>query len=162
MNSSEKIKVAVWALDDDKVWLSVMQNYLKGYNVEVVTFHEHETFFRDISDHVDIVLLDINMPDLSQEDGRFKTEEGLRRIYEVKKDMLVILMTANADLSLAIGYLQSNAIFRYVQKAGFDNNNNPILDSGRWTDFNCFEAIRIYINQGEEEINARNLQKLLY
>lgn len=156
------IKVAVWALDDDVLWLSLMQSYLIEHNIELVTFHEHETFFQDVSDQVDIVLMDVNMPDASQEDGKFKTEEGLRRIYEIKKDMLVILMTGNIDLSLAIGYLQSNSIFRYVQKSGFEETNNAILDNGKWTDFNCFEAIRIYIDQCEQEIRGRDLQKLLY
>ena len=158
----EKIKVAVWALDDDKEWLYLMQKYLSEHGIDLVAFHEHEKFFEAINNDVDIVLLDVNMPDESETDGRFKTEEGLRKIYSVKKEMLVILMTAAIDLSIAIGYLQSNAIFRYVQKSSIGDNNNPILDSGRWTDFNCFEAIRIYIEQCEEEIAKRKLQELLY
>jgi hypothetical protein len=70
------------------------------------------------------------------------------------------LMTSSIDLSTAIGYLQSNSIFRYVQKGASDEDNTPILDSGRWTNFNCFEATRIYINQCEEELENRILQRL--
>jgi DNA-binding NtrC family response regulator len=158
----EKIKVAIWALDDDKEWLYLMQRYLSEHGINLVAFHEPDKFFDAINEDVDIVLLDVNIPDELEEDGRFKTEEGLRKIYNVKKNMLVILMTAAIDLSIAIGYLQANAIFRYVQKGDFKEDNNAILDSGRWTDFNCFEAIRIYIEQCEEEIAKRKLQELLY
>lgn len=141
----EDITVVVWAVDDDNVWLASLKLFLKKHGVDLFVFNDHEDFFDLLDDKVDIVLMDVHMPN-------FDIRAGLKKMYAINNRILTILMTSEPDYKTINSIRNGNGIFRFVEKGALSDNNNPIAYMGEVVDFNCFEAIRIFIDQAKEHL----------
>jgi len=140
-----EIKVVIWAVDDDETWLFLLQRFLKQHGVDLLVFGEHEDFFDLLDDSVDIVLMDVHMP-------KFNIREGLKKMYAINNRILTILMTAEPDYKTINSIRNGNGIFRFVEKGLWNENNNPIAYIGEVINFNCFEAIRIFIEEAKQHL----------
>lgn len=144
----EDIKVVVWAVDDDKMWLTILKEFLKKHGVDLLIFDRHQDFFEQliqVNGEVDIVLMDVVMPE-------YDVREGLKTIYAINNRIKVILMTASIDFKELMSLVNGNGIFRFVEKGGTRDENNRISYMGKLMDFNCFEAIRIFIDEAKEHL----------
>ncbi|MCD6065754.1 MAG: sigma-54-dependent Fis family transcriptional regulator [Bacteroidetes bacterium] len=118
----KKIKVLV--VDDDKDVLTAMSLLLKKEVAEVVTEKNPENLLTLLKKHAfDLVLLDMNF-NASINTGN----EGifwLKRIRELKTDVSVIMITAYADIDLAVRSLKEGAADFIVKPW----NNQSLIDS---------------------------------
>jgi response regulator RpfG family c-di-GMP phosphodiesterase len=142
------IKIVVWAVDDDKAWLAVLKSFLKKHGVDLFVFDRHEDFFiqlEEIKGGVDIILMDVQQPN-------FNIRNALKQIYSINKRIKVILMSSCIDAKELNGLWNAGGIFRFVEKGDFNNQNNIINYMGKLMSFNCFEAIRLFIEQAKEHL----------
>lgn len=99
--SSASNKITVLAVDDDHINLQVIQNYLKIAGITVKTAGSGREALRKLdAAHVDIVLLDIMMPDLNG----YETARKIRQTY-TKETLPIIFLTAkNRVNDLVVGF----------------------------------------------------------
>lgn len=102
-------KISILIVDDEESVRDSLQNWFieDGYRVDCAENAKSALQFLENRD-VDIVLADIKMPGM---DGL----EMLRRIKALKKDVIVIIMTAFATVDTAVSALKDGA-FDYVTK----------------------------------------------
>jgi DNA-binding NtrC family response regulator len=119
-------KIKILVVDDDKDVLTAMSLLLKKEVAEVVTEKNPENLLTLLKKHsFDLVLLDMNF-NASINTGN----EGifwLKRIKELKTDVSVIMITAYADIDLAVRSLKEGASDFIVKPW----NNQSLLDSIR-------------------------------
>jgi DNA-binding NtrC family response regulator len=119
-------KIKILVVDDDKDVLTAMSLLLKKEVAEVVTEKNPENLLTLLKKHAfDLVLLDMNF-NASINTGN----EGifwLKRIKELKTDVSVIMITAYADIDLAVRSLKEGASDFIVKPW----NNQSLLDSIR-------------------------------
>ena len=153
----EKIKVVIWAVDDDFEWLILLRGFLIQYGVDLIVFDKHDDFFDILDDTVDIVLMDVHMPS-------FNIREGLIKMYAINNRILTILMS-NPSTILEYREINSirngNGIFRFVEKGFKGEDNNTISYMGNLRGFDCFETIRIFIEEAKIQIDLNRPIRLL-
>lgn len=97
-------------IDDEELFLNSISEQLRLRNFEVIT----KTSGRDVEkiltkdDSIDVVLLDLKMPDMSG-------EEVLKRIKQVRPEVQVVILTGYGDTESAVQMAQMDA-FNYLQK----------------------------------------------
>lgn len=97
-------------IDDEKVFLESISSQLKLRGFDVLT----RTSGKDVEqlikkdDSIDVVLLDLKMPDM---DG----EEVLKRIKETRPEVQVVILTGYGDTESAVQLAKMDA-FSYLQK----------------------------------------------
>lgn len=99
----------VFVVDDDRYVLESVSLLLKECGYTIVAFDSpHEAIKRFAMESVDLVLTDINMPGMTG-------IELLEKIRRLDKETPVILMTAYADLDIAVKAIQKGA-FDFIIK----------------------------------------------
>jgi len=92
--------------DDDDILFSAKIN-LKKYFTEIITTNDPKTIVTQLSNQIDVVLLDMNYR-IGFEDGK----EGLywlKHIKEISPETTVILMTAFGSINLAVEAIKEGA-----------------------------------------------------
>lgn len=93
----------VFVIDDDRYVLDSLATLLTGCGFSVVPFDNgHDAIQRFVTETVDLVLTDINMPGMTG-------IELLEKIRFLDRETPVILMTAYADLDTAVQAIQKGA-----------------------------------------------------
>jgi DNA-binding NtrC family response regulator len=127
-------KKNILIVDDELVQCKILSKLVEnlGYNYliinngsEVVNFFSHNKIINNLtSDDIDIMLLDLSMPDL---DGL----EVLKQITSIKGDLSIIVLTAHVDTSLIISAINLGAIDYIIkgQKNVFDRINASIANA---------------------------------
>jgi DNA-binding NtrC family response regulator len=100
-------------VDDEMTQCKMLGKFVSGMGhehlimnsgIDVVDFFMNKKVINNIASHeVDVMLLDLSMPDL---DGL----EVLKQIGSIKGDLQIIVLTANRDISLAITAINLGAI----------------------------------------------------
>jgi len=99
----------IFVVDDDRFVLESVTTLLRGYGFKVSPFSKgHDAVRQFILEPVDLVLTDINMPSM---DGL----ELLEKIRFLDRETPVVLMTAYADLDVAVRAIQEGA-FDFIIK----------------------------------------------
>jgi DNA-binding NtrC family response regulator len=149
-----KVKAMIWAVDDEPSFLATVKHRLNEQNIEVSTFEKHEVFFEKLNPEVDIVLIDVNMPN-------FEIVAGIKRIYSVKKEIKILLMTYKVDLDLSIALLNGGLIFRYIKKGLFGEENNIVYHDGAFHNLDCYMAMSAFIEHAKEAIKIDGYVNLI-
>ena len=117
-------KANILIIDDDKDVLTAISLLLKNEVAKIITDRNPENILQLITkNHFDLILLDMNF-NTSINTGN----EGiywLKRIKEIKKDAHVIMITAYADIDLAVRSLKEGA-FDFIVKPW---NNQKLIES---------------------------------
>ena len=117
-------KANILVIDDDKDVLTAISLLLKNEVAKIITDRNPENILQLITkNHFDLILLDMNF-NTSINTGN----EGiywLKRIKEIKKDAQVIMITAYADIDLAVRSLKEGA-FDFIVKPW---NNQKLIES---------------------------------
>jgi len=104
-------------VDDEKNILKALSRELASRGYVVVTAQNgFEALDTIASDRVDLVMLDVVMPDM---DGI----EVLRKIKELRKDLPVIMMSAQGNIEMAVNATKLGA-YHFIEKEG----KEPELD----------------------------------
>jgi PAS domain S-box-containing protein len=87
---------AILIVDDETSFLEIVAEYLTSYGYKTLTASagtEAMTIFTQNTDQIDVVILDMNMPEISG-------PELARRIYEVRPDCKIIISSGYANCSI--------------------------------------------------------------
>ncbi len=112
-------------IDDETLFLNSIseQLRLRGYeNITSTTGHEVEKILKQNPD-VDVVLLDMKMPDVSG-------DEVLKRIKNFKPEIQVVILTGYGDTESAVEMARLDA-FSYLQKPVEIDRLTKILENAR-------------------------------
>jgi len=112
-------------IDDEELFLNSISEQLKLRGFEVITRTSGKDIEKLISkdDSIDVVLLDLKMPDISG-------EEVLKRIKQVKPEVQVVILTGHGDTESAVQMAQMDA-FNYLQKPVEINKLVDVLTKAR-------------------------------
>src|SRR6185369_17142286 len=99
----------IFVVDDDRYVLESVTTLLREFGFTVISFDNgQEAVRRFASEPVDLVLTDINMPGMTG-------IELLEKIRYLDRETPVLLMTAYADLDMAVKAIQKGA-FDFIIK----------------------------------------------
>lgn len=101
------------AVDDSREILEIIEKeFINDREYKFKFFSDGYKFLDDLSDDVDLVVLDIHMPD-------FNVIEAVERIDEVSPMAYVIIISGNKDWCQLVE-LTNMGIFRFCEKDGAD------------------------------------------
>lgn len=108
-NTMKKNAFKIFILEDD-VWYGSMLSHFLSLNPEyqVKRFSSPKDFFANLHESPDVVTLDYSLPDSTG-------AEVLKRIKEINKNIQVIIISGQEDVSTAINLLKNGA-FDYIVK----------------------------------------------
>lgn len=107
MSATQKKKILI--IDDDRLFCSAASDYLSDFPVEILSAHSGaEGIALCSSNHVDVVLLDQKLPDISG-------TELYPSILEKNEQTKIIFITAFPDLKLAVNAVKEGA-YDYLSK----------------------------------------------
>ena len=110
MESSGRIMTSkrVLVADDDPVVRALLRNLLSAEGYTIVEAKTGNEVLQALNDHIDLVLMDVRMPDLGG-------MEVLQRLKEQGREVGVLMMTAFGSSNLAIRAIQLGA-YDYITK----------------------------------------------
>jgi two-component system, OmpR family, response regulator len=109
---------SVFLVDDDKMFLVSLKNSLEhqfGKSLKVSEYTTGEECINHIEEAPDIVILDYYLNDEEHPDG-INGIEVLREIKSVSKDIVVIMLSGQDKLQVAIDSIKNGA-YEYIAKS---------------------------------------------
>ena len=134
------MKPSILIVDDEEVIQQTLQDVLKkrGYEIFLATSGK-ETLEIVKKNIIDLILLDIRLPDV---DGL----EVLKKVKEFDNEILVIMMTAYADIQTAVEAMKSGA-YHYINKPFELDELKLLIEKGLETKHLINEVRRLHRQQ---------------
>ena len=140
------MKPSILIVDDEEVIRKSLFDVLKkrGYEVHLAS-SGRETLDILRRNIIDLILLDIRLPDV---DGI----EILRKVKEFDNEILVIMMTAYADIQTAVAAMKSGA-YHYINKPFELDELKLLIEKGLETKRLINEVRRLHRQHGDQSQN---------
>lgn len=149
----QKSPVSVFVIDDDRQFGRSLQWMLAGLHYNVELFDSAEAFLNEAAGKRGCVVVDVRMPGI---DGI----ELQNRLHQVSSALPVIVMSGNADVSVAVAAMESGAIsflekpfsrdrlLQLIERATVQAGDNEKLETRRQAD----EAMVAALTPREREV----------
>ncbi|MBL4656093.1 MAG: response regulator [Bacteroidia bacterium] len=120
-----KKQITIFALDDDSIYLKVLEQKLKALkNYELSLFTESVPFLGYLYQCPEVVILDYH---LIEESSSWNGEAILKHIIKFNSEIRVIILSSITDETIANELLEKGAFkFIYKNENAFDNLINTI------------------------------------
>jgi two-component system, NtrC family, response regulator HydG len=114
------MKTSILIIDDDLYILNLLESYLKREGYQIFTSLKGKPAIKLIqNERIDVVLCDIRLPDING-------TELLRHFRQIAPDIIVIMMTAYAEIRAAVETIKAGA-YDYVTKPIFPEEIHEII-----------------------------------